>query len=436
MQANLESLGQLERRLDVAVPMSEIDTEVQNRLRKLSRTVKLHGFRPGKVPLKVVAQQFGPQVREEVLGDTLQKSFGEAVKEQQLRVAGYPRFEAKPMAAGAAQFEYSATFEVYPDVAIGDIANVTIAKAALAVGDPEVERTLEIMRKQRVTYEPAQRSALQGDRVRMNYRGTVDGQEFSGGSAQDQAVVLGEGRLLPDFEKQLLDVKAGDAKTFELRFPDDYHGKEVAGKTAVFEVTVNEVAAPHLPALDTEFAKALGVADGDLAKLRTEVRANLEREVRTRLKSRVKDQVMQALLDSTRVEVPKALVAMEVQRLQQLARQDLAARGVKVTAETPLPAEAFEDQARRRVTLGLILAELVRAHSLQPKPEQVRAAVEEQAQSYEHPAEVVKWFYQSPERLREVESLVLEENVVNWALATAKVEDKTVEFDELMGHRE
>ncbi len=436
MQANLESLGQLERRLDVAVPMSEIDTEVQNRLRKLSRTVKLHGFRPGKVPLKVVAQQFGPQVREEVLGDTLQKSFGEAGKEQKLRVAGYPRFEAKPMAAGAAQFEYSATFEVYPDVAVGDIANVAIARPALTVGDPEVERTLEIMRKQRVTYEPADRAAQQGDRVKMNYRGTIDAQEFSGGSAQDQAVVLGEGRLLPDFEKQLLDTKTGDARRFELRFPDDYHGKEVAGKTAVFEVTVNEVAAPRLPALDAEFAKALGVADGDLGKLRTEVRANLEREVRTRLKNRVKDQVMQALLDTTRVEVPKALVAMEVQRLQQLARQDLTARGVKVTAEGPLPAEMFEEQAKRRVTLGLVLAELVRTHSLQPKPDQVKAAVEEQAQSYEHPAEVVKWFYQSPERLREVESLVLEENVVDWALATAKVEDKAVDFDELMGHRE
>jgi len=436
MQANLESLGQLERRLEVAIPMSEIDTEVQNRLRKLSRTVKMHGFRPGKVPLKVVAQQFGPQVREEVLGDTLQKSFGEAVKEQKLRVAGYPRFEAKPMAAGAAQFEYSATFEVYPDVALGDIAAVTIARPALAVGEPEVERTLEIMRKQRVTYEPAQRPAQQGDRVQMNYRGTVDGQEFPGGSAENQTAILGEGRLLPDFERQLLDMKPGDTKRFELRFPDDYHGKEVAGKTAVFEVTVNEVAGARLPEVDAEFAKALGIADGDLTKLRTEVRANLEREVKSRLKSRIKDQAMQALLDTTRVEVPKALVAMEVERLQQLARQDLAVRGVKVTAETPLPAEAFQEQAKRRVTLGLILADLVRAHSLQAKPEQVRAAVEEQAQSYERPQEVVKWFYQSPDRLREVESLVLEENVVNWALATAKVEDKAIEFDELMGHRQ
>jgi trigger factor len=436
MQANLESLGQLERRLDVAVPMSEIDTEVESRLRKLSRTVKMHGFRPGKVPFKVVAQQYGPQVREEVLGDTLQKSFGEAIKEQKLRVAGYPRFEAKPMAAGAAQFEYSATFEVYPEVGLGDMTSVTLSRPALSVGDPEVERTLEIMRKQRVTYEPAQRTAQNGDRVQMSYRGTIDGQEFAGGNAPNQTVILGEGRLLPDFEKQLLDMKAGDAKTFELRFPDDYHGKEVAGKTAVFEVTVSEVAAPRLPELDAEFAKALGIPDGDLAKLRAEVRANLEREVKTRLKSRIKDQVMQALLDTTRVEVPKALVSMEVERLQQLTRQDLAARGAKVTADTPLPVEAFQEQARRRVTLGLILADLVRTYSLQVKPEQVRAAVEEQAQSYERPQEVVKWLYQSPERLREVESLVLEENVVNWALATAKVEDKTVEFDELMGHRQ
>jgi trigger factor len=264
MQANLESLGQLERRLDVAIPMSEIDIEVQNRLRKLSRTVKMHGFRPGKVPLKVVAQQYGTQVRQEVLGDTLQKTFGEAVREQKLRVAGYPRFEAKSTSADAGQFEYSATFEVYPDVTLGDLAGVKIARPALTVGDAELERTLEIMRKQRVTYERADRGAQQGDRVQASYRGTIDGQELSGGTAQDQTAVVGEGRLLSDFEKQLLGMKAGDSKTFELRFPDDYHAKDVAGKTAVFELGVSEVAAPRLPELDAAFAKSLGIGDGDL----------------------------------------------------------------------------------------------------------------------------------------------------------------------------
>ena len=435
MQANLENLSPLERRLSVAVPMAEIDREIDTRLKRLTRTVKMHGFRPGKVPLKVVAQQYGPQVRQEVLGDALQRSFGEAVREQNLKVAGYPRFEPKPLDEGAAEFEYSATFEVYPEVQVGDISGASITRPSLEVADAEVDRTLEIMQKQRVTYDRAERPAENGDRVTLSYRGTVDGVEFQGGKAENQAVVLGQGRLLPDFESQLMGMKAGDSKTFELRFPDDYHGKDVAGKTATFEVSVSEVAAPKLPEIDAEFAKSLGVGDGDVSKMRAEIKGNLEREVKSRLKSRVKDQVMQALLDTTNVEVPKALVESEIERLRNFARQDLAARGVPVKEDTPLPADMFEKQAERRVNLGLILAEVVKAHQLQAKPEQVRAAVEEQAQTYENPQEVVRWYYQSPERLREIESMVLEDNVVEWALATAKVEDKTIAFDELMGHK-
>ena len=436
MQANLETLGRLERRLSVVVPIAEIESEVENRLKRLSRTVKLHGFRPGKVPLKVVAQQFGSQVRQEVLGATLEKSFGDAVRQQNLRVAGYPRFEAKPLAEGASQFEYSATFEVYPDIAVGDLSQITIGRPVLVVGEPEVDKTIEIMRKQRATFEPAERAAEQGDRLTITYRGTIDDNEFSGSSARDQAVVLGDGRRLPDFDKRLLGMKAGEVKTFELRFPDDYHGKEVAGKTARFEVTVAQIAVPGLPALDAEFAKKLGVADGDLAKMRAEVKANLEREVKVRLKNRVKDRVMQALLDVTRIEAPKSLVEAEVQRLQKLARHDLAGRGLQVKEDTRLPVELFEKRAQRRVSLGLILAELVQTHNLYAKPEQVRAVVEEQAQSYEHPEEVVKWFYQAPERLREIDSAVVEDNVVAWALAAAKVEDTAIAFDELMGNQQ
>jgi trigger factor len=435
MQANLETLGQLERRLSIAVPMSEIEGEVETRLKQLSRNVKMHGFRPGKVPLKVVAQQYGPQVRQEVLGDTVEKTFGAAVKEQNLRVAGYPRFDPKPLADGAENFEYSATFEVYPDIVLGDVAGVSVERPVLEVTDADVERTIEVMRKQRVTYDPVSRPAQEGDRVTIDYRGTIDGAEFSGGAAQNQPIVLGEGRLLPDFEKQLPGMQAGGEKSFELRFPDDYHGKDVAGKTAVFAVKVSEVAAPKLPEVDAEFAKSLGVADGDLGKLRSEVRANLEREVKSRLKARLKDQAMQVLIDTTKLDVPKSLVGMEVERLQQSARQDLAARGVKMTEQTPLPADLFEPQAQRRVTLGLILGELVKAHQLQPKPEQVKSAVEEQAQSYERPEEVVRWFYQSPERLRDIESLVLEDNVVNWVTSTAKVVEKPVPFEVLMGQK-
>lgn len=435
MQSNLENLSALERRLSVTVPATEINSEVENRLKRLSRTVKMHGFRPGKVPLKVVAQHYGPQVRQEVLGDAMQKSFGEAVRSQNLRVAGYPKFEPAPIAEGSAEFQYSATFEIYPEVVIGDIAGAAIERPVLEVGDAEVDKTLDVMRKQRASYVPVERAAQTGDRATINFRGTVDGAEFQGSTAKEQPVVLGEGRLLPEFEGNLAGMKPGDSKVFDVRFPDDYHGKEVAGKTARFEVAVTQVAEPKLPEVDAAFAKGLGVADGNLAQMRAEIKANLEREVSGKLKARVKDQVMQALLDATRLEAPRSLVQMELQRMQAGARQELAARGLKVPADAPLPMDMFEEQAQRRVNLGLILGEVVKAHQLFAKPEQVRALVEEQAQSYERPEEVVKWFYSDPERLREIESVAIEENVVAWAVGLAKVTDKTVEIDELLGKR-
>lgn len=435
MRSNLETLSSLERRLSVTLPAADIDTEVETRLKRLSRTVRMHGFRPGKVPLKVVAQQYGPQVRQEVLGDAMQKSFGDAVRNQNLRVAGYPRFELKPPAGDAAEFQYSATFEIYPDVRIGDISGITIERPTMEVGEAEVDGTLEIMRKQRASYDIVQRAAEKEDRVTMDFRGTIDGAEFQGGTGTGQQTVLGEGRLLPDFEAGLLGMKAGDTKALDVRFPDDYHGREVAGKAARFEVTVKEVAAPRLPPVDAEFAKSLGVADGDIAKMRAEIRANVEREVKSKLKARLREQVMQALLDATKMETPKGLLQMEIERMQDGMRQELTARGVKVDAQAPLPAELFEQQAKRRVDLGLIFGELVKAHSLYAKPEQVRALVDEQAQSYERPEEVVKWFYGSPERLREIESAAMEENIVSWALGAAKVSDKKVSFDELMGKR-
>ena len=435
MQANLETLSALERRLSVTLPVADIDNEIESRLKRLSRTVKMHGFRPGKVPLKVVAQQYGPQVRQEVLGDAMQKSFGEAVRNQNLRVAGYPRFDLKPPADGAAEFHYSATFEVYPEVKVGDIGNASIERPHLLVSEAEVDRTIELMRKQRATYEPAQRAARNEDRVTIDFRGSIDGAEFQGSTGNGQQAVLGDGRLVPDFEANVVGVGAGESKTFDVRFPDDYHGREVAGKTARFEVTVREVASPVLPAVDAQFAKGLGVADGDIAKMRAEIRANVEREVKAKLKSNLREQVMQALLDATKMETPKGLLQMEVQRMQEGMRQELTARGVKVNDDMPLPADLFEQRARRRVNLGLIFSELVKTHNLYARPEQVRAMVDEQAQSYERPEEVVKWFYAAPERLREIESVATEDNIVAWALGVAKVTDKTVGFEELMGKR-
>lgn len=433
MQATLESLDGLERRLNVSLPQAEIDTEVTSRLRKIARTAKISGFRPGKVPLKIVEQQFGPQVRQEVLGDVVKRSFGDAVREQNLRVAGLPSIEPRAVGEGAGAFEYSATFEIYPDVKVADVTGLNLKRPFHDVADADVDRTFEILRKQRVKFDPVERPAAVEDLVTIDYRGTIDGVEFPGGVASDYAVILGQGRLLPDFEAHLAGLSAGETVAFELQFPDTYHGKEVAGKTARFEVSLKRVAGPQLPEVDAEFAKQMGIDDGDLAKLRAEVRSNVEREVRNRIRKRVKDQVMQALLDANEIPVPKALVDMETQRLTQAAMLDLTSRGVDMQ-QFPFPREGFEAQAKRRVSLGLILAELVRAHDLQPRPDQVRAAVEEHAQSFEHPREVVKWYYQLPERLNEFESIVLEDNVVEWVTKTAQVENQAVAFDELMGN--
>ncbi len=425
--------SQLERTLNLAVSLAGMEAEVGNRLKRLARTVKMDGFRPGKVPMKMVAQQYSGQVRQEVLGESVQKNFAEAVRAQNLKVAGYPRIEARPAEGDSVELEFTATFEVYPEVAVGDIGASAIERPQVAVGDAEVDKTIEILRKQRVGYEPAERTAADGDQVTIDYRGTLDGEEFQGGQAQGYRLVLGEGRTLKDFEGPIVGMKAGESKTFELTFPDDYHAKELAGKTVTFAVTLNQVAAPKLPEVDADFARSMGVENGSLDQMRSEIKANLEREVKKRVTGRVKELVMQALLDATPLELPKALIEMEIDNLRQRAGEDMRARGMNM-GDISFPAHLFEDQARRRVSLGLILAELVQVNQLQAQPEQVRALVGEFAESYEQPGQVVAWYYSEPNRLAEVESLVMEDNVVAWALEHAKVTDVTVDFDDMMGN--
>lgn len=432
MQTNFETLSPLERRLTMAVPVDSIDREVEDRLRKLCRTVRMAGFRPGKVPVKIVAQQYGPQVRSEVIGNAVQKAFEEAVREQNLRVAGYPRIEPKQDATEAGKLAFSATFEIYPEFKLGDLSSAKIERPTLTVGDAEVDHTLGILRKQRVQYEQVSRAAQAGDRVTVDFLGKIEGNEFAGGKATDAALVLGEGRMLPDFENGVTGIAPGESRIFPVSFPAEYGAKEVAGKSAAFEVTVKKVEEPKLPELDAEFARSLGVADGNLAKMRAEVKANVEREVKKRIEGEIKQKVMQALLDSTRIDVPKSLVEIEIARLQQQARTDLESRGVK-TDQIPLNPEVFDVQAKRRVALGLIIGELVKEHGVAATPAQVRSLVDDFAQTYEQPSEVVKWFYSEAKRLAEFEGLALESNVVKWVLGNARVEDKAVTFDELMG---
>lgn len=432
MQTNQETPSSLERRIDMSVAMAEINKEVEARLKKMARTVKMPGFRPGKVPMKIVAQTYEPQARSEAIGAAVEKAFGNAVREQNLRVAGYPRIEPKE-ASSADALEFSAVFEVYPEVVSGDLSTQTIERPALEVGDAEVDKTIDVLRKQRTSFELADRAAAEGDRVVIDFAGRKDGELFDGGQAEDFPFVIGAGSMLKDFETAVTGLKSGEAKTFDMTFPEDYHAKHLAGQTVQFEVTVKKVEAPVLPAVDSDFAKALGVADGDVSKLRDEVRTNLTREVKRRIQAKVKEQVMNALIEVTPIEVPKALVEAESSQLAENAKRDLEARGMQ-TKDIPVEPAWFADQAVRRVKLGLIMAELVKTKELHAKPEQVRALVEEMAESYEDPSELVRWYYAQPDRLAQAEAVVIEDNVVAWVASQAQTTDKPVAFDELMGN--
>ncbi|MDR3393171.1 MAG: trigger factor [Sulfuriferula sp.] len=430
--ANIEQLSSLERRINLAVEMQAIESEVANRLKRIARTARVDGFRHGKVPMSIINKQYGGEVRQEVLGNAVERAFSNAVQENKLKVAGFPRIEPKTDAADQALFEFYAIFEVYPEITLGDISTSEINRPVVAVGDAEIDKTLAVLRKQRVQYESADRAAQTDDLVTLDYVGKVDGEVFAGGEAKGFRVVIGEGRTLPDFENALLDVKAGDKKTFDVAFPTDYQAAELAGKTAQFSIEVTDVAAPKLPEIDAEFAKSLGIADGDVAKMRAEIKGNLEREVKSRVQAQIKDQVMQALLASTTVDTPKSLVQNEAQRLMEQARNDLQARGMNV-ADIPMPTDLFEERAQRRVALGLILSEVVQTNALAAKTEQIRALIEDIAQSYEEPQNVVDWYRGNPDKMQEIESLAIENNVVEWVLGQSKVTDQVLAFDELMG---
>jgi trigger factor len=430
-QTSQETTSPLERRIDLSFPLKQIESEVESRLKRIARTAKLPGFRPGKVPLKIVAQQYGGQVRQEVIGDSVQKTFSDAIRQQNFRVAGYPRIEAKEPMSSAENLEFIATFEVYPDVVIGDLSAATVKRPVTEVSRADVDRTVEILRKQRTHFHRVDRAAQNGDQVRIDFEGKIDGSPFNGGKGDAYALVLGEGRFLPDFEVNVIGMKVDGVKSFELTFPADYHGKDMAGKTVTFEVKVREVSEPHLPELNAEFAKTLGVEGGDVEKMRAEIKLNLEREAKKRVQAKLKEQAMQALLDQSTLTVPKSLIDIEIDRLKDGAIKDLQSRGV-TTKDISLPGQLFEVQAERRVRLGLILAEVIKQNGLQAKPEQVRAVIEEHAQSFEQPDQMVRWYYQQQERLAEVEAVVLEDNVVAWAMDKAKTEDVATSLQELM----
>ncbi len=436
MAVNVETLDKLERKITLELPLEVIQKEVESRLKRMQRQVKMDGFRPGKVPLSVVAKQYGYSVHYEVMNDKVGEAFNAAALEAQLRIAGQPRINEKEGAPeGTVAFE--AVFEVFPQVQIGDLSEAEVEKVSADVNDAAIDRTLDILRKQRRTFgqRGADEAAQDGDRVTIDFEGKIDGEPFEGGKATGFQFLVGEGQMLKEFEEAVRGMKVGESKTFPLNFPEDYHGKEVAGKQADFLVTLSKLEAASLPEVDEAFVKSLGIADGTVEALRADIKKNLEREVKFRVQGRNKAAVMDALVAKAVLDLPKSSVEAEVQRLIEGARADLKQRGVKDADKAPIPAELFQAQAERRVRLGLVVAELVNANGLHAKPEQIDAHITELAASYESPADVVRWYKGDNRRLAEIEAIVIENNVTEFVLGKARVSDKSVSFEELMGQQ-
>ncbi len=436
MAVTVETLDKLERKITLTLPVNVIQSEIDSRLRRLARTVKMDGFRPGKVPMNVVTQRYGYSVHYEVMNDKVGEAFSQAANEAKLRVAGQPRITEKE-GSPEGELAFDAVFEVYPEVKISDLSTAQVERMTAEVADSAIDKTLEILRKQRRTF--AQRAhdapAQDGDRVTVDFEGKVDGEAFQGGKADDFQFLVGEGQMLKEFEDAVRGMKTGESRTFPLAFPADYHGKEVAGKQADFMVTVKKIEAAHLPEVNEALAKALGIADASVQGLRADIKKNLEREVKFRLLARNKQAVMDALVAKAELDLPKSSVQAEVDRMIEGARADLKQRGIKDADKAPIPDDMFRPQAERRVRLGLVVAELVRANQLAARPEQIKTHVEELAASYEKPAEVVRWYYSDNRRLAEVEAIVIESNVTDFVLARAQVSDKTISFDDLMAQQ-
>ncbi len=436
MAVNVETLDKLERKITLTLPVTTIQSEVDARLKRLARTVKMDGFRPGKVPMNVVAQRYGYSVQYEVMNDKVGEAFSVAANEAQLRVAGQPTITEKE-GAPEGELAFDAVFEVFPEVKIADLSDADVEKLNAEVDETAINRTLDILRKQRRTFaQRAQDSGAEdGDRVTVDFEGKIDGEVFQGGKAEAFQFLVGEGQMLKEFEEAVRGMKAGESKTFPLAFPEDYHGKDVAGKQADFMVTVKKIEQANLPEVNELLAKSLGIADGTVDGLRADIKKNLEREVKFRVLSRNKQAVMDALISKAELDLPKASVQAEVERMVESARADLKQRGIKDADKAPIPDDVFRPQAERRVRLGLVVAELVRANALQAKPEQIKAHIDELAASYEKPADVVRWYQSDRQRLAEVEAVVIENNVTDFVLSKAKVTEKAVSFDELMGQQ-
>lgn len=433
MSVTVETLENLERKVVVSLPWADINAETDKRLKQTQRRVKIDGFRPGKAPLKMVAQMYGAGAQNDAVNELLQRAFYGIAVAQNLKVAGYPRFEAVEEQNDEAVLNVAAVFEVFPEVVIGDLSAQEVEKTVANVGDAEVDQTIEILRKQRTRFNHVEREARNTDRVIIDFEGKIDGTPFAGGASKNYAFVLGAGQMLPEFEAGVVGMKEGESKDVSVNFPEDYHGQDVAGKTAVFTITLNNVSEATLPEVDADFAKALGIEDGDVAKMREEVKKNVGREVSRRTSDQTKESVMSALLKAAELQVPTVLVNEEAARMANEMKQNFVNQGMADAANLDLPLDMFKEQAERRVSLGLILAKLVEENKLEPTADQIKAVISSFAESYEDPQEVIDWYYADASRLQGPTSLAVEDNVVEFVLSKAKVTEKALSFDEVMG---
>jgi len=425
MQVSVENTSALERRMTIAVPAERVENEVNKRLQQTAKRAKVAGFRPGKVPMSVIRQRFEADARQEAFGDLVQASFYEAIVEQKLNPAGAPAVEPKSFEKGK-DLEFVAIFEVFPEFTVAGLESISVERLTAEVADADLDNMLEVLRKQNVRFEAVERAAEKDDQVNIDFVGKIDGEAFAGGSAKGTQLVLGSGRMIPGFEDGLVGAKAGEERVVNVTFPEDYQNLDLAGKAAEFTITVNSVSAPVLPELNEEFFAQFGIKESTLEGFRAEVRKNMERELRQAIKTKVKNQVMDGLLAANPIEAPKALLENEVNRLRVQAVQQF---GGNIKPDQ-LPAELFEEQAKRRVVLGLIVAEVVKQFELKPDDAKVREMIEEMASAYQEPEQVIAWYYKNDQQMNEVRSVVLEEQVVDTVLQKATVTDKSVSYED------
>ena len=425
MQVSVETTSNIERRMTIGVPAQEIDQAVQKRLQETARTVRLNGFRPGKVPMSVVKRRFGDSIRQEIVGEVMRDNYIKALQEQDVNPAGWPRFEPKTMEEGK-DLEFVAIFEVLPEIELGDLSKVEVEKPVSEVTDKDIDTMIDNLRRQQATMKEVKRKSKNKDVVTIDFKGSIDGEEFEGGSAESHRLTLGSGQMIPGFEKGIVGGKAGEELEIDVEFPADYHNEDLAGKPAKFAITIHKVEEPQLPELNEEFFQQFGIEAEDEAAFREEVKKNMERELKQAVSNKVKNDVVEGLLATTELDIPSALVDQEIDRL----RQDAVQRFGGQVDFQQLPKEIFEDQAKRRVKTGLLFQEVVKKNDLKADDAKVEEKIQEIASTYEQPDEVIAHFSSNPDQKAQVESSVLEDAVVDHVLAQAKVTEKKMKYEE------